>query len=72
MSLGTGHQPLEPQRMGRPPCRRSHRSRQGLPRVTGGGLHALDAALIAAVVIGLLLAALLLVADPWLPPIHDL
>jgi len=37
-----------------------------------GGLHALDAALIAAVVIGLLLAAFLLVANPWLPPIHYL
>jgi len=43
------------------------------PRHRGGRhLHALDAALIAAVVIGLLLAAFLLVADPWLPPIHDL
>ncbi len=37
-----------------------------------GGLHALDAALIAAVVIGLLLAAVLLVANPWLPPLHYL
>jgi len=38
----------------------------------GRHLHALDAALIAAIVIGLLLAAFLLVANPWLPPIHYL
>ncbi len=36
------------------------------------GLDALDAALIAAVAIGLLIAAFLLVANPWLPPIHYL
>ncbi len=47
---------------------------RGTP-VTRGRRHALDAldaALIAAVVIGLLLAAFLLVANPWLPPIHYL
>ncbi len=35
MPLGIGHPPVGPRRVGRPPCRRGHRSRQGLPRVTG-------------------------------------
>jgi len=37
-----------------------------------GRLHALDDALIAAVAIGLLIAASLLVAAPWLPPLRYL